>query len=78
MKNRKHKFSFKNFILWTVFYFNFLVFLLSICCLDSDIYWLFCLTTLASLGYMVLFGLANFDKFEKWLEKKDKKIKKTA
>ena len=78
MKRRK-KISFKNLVLWTVFYFNLAVCLLSICCLDSDCYLFFGFTTLFSLGYMVLFLIANYDRFDDWVNgKKVKKIKKSA
>lgn len=66
----KRKFSFKNLILWTIFYFNLAVFLLSICCLDSEQFWIYGITTLVSLGYMVLFAIANYDRFEKWVDRR--------
>lgn len=62
----KRKFSFKNLILWIVFYFNLSVFLLSICCLDSEKYWIYGIISVISLAYMVLFGIANYDRFERW------------
>lgn len=60
----------KNIVLWIAFYFNLSVFLLSICCLDSDIYWLFIITTFCSLIYLVLFYIANYNRLEKWIERK--------
>lgn len=64
----KH-FSIKNFILWVVFYSNLISFFISICCLDSDLYGLFGTVAMVNLLYMVLFYIANYDRFCKWIEK---------
>jgi hypothetical protein len=59
----------KNFILWTVFYINFISFILAVCCMDSDYYILFGFIMLLNMAYMSLFGIVNYDRFNKWIEK---------
>lgn len=59
----------KNFILWTVFYINFISFILTVCCMDSDYYILFGFIMLLNMAYMALFGIVNYDRFSKWIEK---------
>lgn len=63
----KH-FSIKNLILWVVFYTNLCSFVLSVCCLDSDYYMFFGTVALVNLCYMVLFYIANYERFDKWIK----------
>lgn len=59
----------KNFILWTLFYFNLISLILSVSCMDSDYYILFSIIAVLNMTYMTLFYIANYNRFIKWLNK---------
>ena len=64
----KHKI--KNFILWTLFYLNLASFIVGVCCMDSDYYIIIGAIILLNLTYMFLFYIANYNRFERWIERK--------
>lgn len=59
----------KNFVLWSLFYINFISLILSICCMDSDYYIMFSGIILLNILYLALFTFANYDRLEKRLER---------
>ena len=59
----------KNFILWALFYFNIVSLILSVSCMDSDYYILFSIIAVLNMAYMVLFYVANYNRFIKWLNR---------
>ena len=62
---KRKKFSFKNFILWTLFYFNLFSFLLGACCMDSDYYIAIGSIMLLNMAYMALFYIVNYEHINK-------------
>ena len=59
----------KNFVLWSLFYINFISLILSICCIDSDYYIMFSGIILLNILYLALFTFINHERLEKRLER---------
>lgn len=60
----------KNFVLWSLFYINFISLILSVCCMDSDYYIMFSGIIILNILYLSLFMFVNYDKIERKLEKR--------
>lgn len=59
----------KNIVLWVLFYFNLVSLILSVSCMDSDYYIIFGIVAVLNMAYMALFYVANYNRFERWLNK---------